>query len=140
MPPGRMLSALHVTGQCRGIWSKRSTPLRADSLPILDLALRLHQTLELLDDERRLPLAARFAKLLLRWPVGPDNHAAIVATQQQLADELAVSRVALSGALRQLVSEDLVETGYKRIRLPARNRLEQWVAMHSQLSQASNIA
>lgn len=101
---------------------------------IKHLSQRLHEALVLLDDERRLPLVARLARRLLQWSAAGENKNLVVATQQEIADELAVSRVALSGAIRHLVADDLIETGYGRLHLKDRRRLESWVAAKSELS------
>ena len=65
-----------------------------------------------------------------------EKSGVVDATQQELADELAVSRVALSTAIRQLVSEDLISTGYGRIVVTDIDRLEGWVRTQSQLAPA----
>ena len=103
---------------------------------IRHLAQRLHQALELLDDERRLALPVRLAKRLWQWSTLMEKPGVVDATQQELADELAVSRVALSTAIRHLVSEDLISTGYGRIVVPDIDRLEGWVRTQSQLAPA----
>lgn len=97
------------------------------------LAQRLLLVLEILDDERRLPLAVRLAKTLLRTPVAGADDAGIAATQKELAAELAVSRVSMAAALKKLREQGLVETSYGRIRIPSRGQLRRWVDEQSQL-------
>ena len=116
----------------------RSSPALSQHV-IRHLALRLHQALELLDDERRLPLPARLAKRLWQWSLLADEQGDIVATQQELADELAVSRVALSAAIHQLVAAGLISTGYGRICITDPEQLEAWVEKQSQLAPAGGV-
>ncbi len=100
---------------------------------IRHLAQRLYQALELLDDERRLSLPARLGKALLRLPVAPAKTHLILATQQALADELAVSRVALSAALRQLQRLGYLQTGYRAITILDPVALAEWIDSEIQL-------
>lgn len=73
------------------------------------LSDRLSRTLEALEDERRLPLAARLAKRLLDH-AGEDGKVSL--TQERLAEELGVSRYAVTLALRAFQSRGLVRTSY----------------------------
>ncbi len=116
----------------------RSSPALSQHV-IRYLAQRLHQALELLDDERRLPLPVRLAKRLWQWSALAGSGGDVRATQQQLADELAVSRVALSTATKQLGAEGLVDTGYGRIHIRDLERLEAWVTQQSQLAPAGGV-
>jgi CRP-like cAMP-binding protein len=106
---------------------------------IRHLAQRLHQALELLDDERRLTLPVRLAKRLRQWSELSGGAGDIAATQQELADELAVSRVALSAAVRQLASDGLITAGYGRIRIRDSAKLENWISEQSQLAPAGSF-
>ncbi|MEM7610419.1 MAG: Crp/Fnr family transcriptional regulator [Pseudomonadota bacterium] len=100
---------------------------------ISHLASRLHQVVELLDDERRLPLPVRLAKTLLAWPADLDDADKLRVTQQNLANALGVSRVALSGALRRLTEAGWLTRGYGELQLHDRSRLEAWIAANAQL-------
>lgn len=83
---------------------------------LLKLALwRNVEILDFLDSQRRLPLALRIARLLLVAPgEGPDQRE-IECRQEDLADTLGVSRVAIGKALKKLAADGLIEIGYARI-------------------------
>jgi len=104
------------------------------------LAQRLLLALEVLDDERRLPLAARLAKAILRRPRVNADDLVIAVTQKDLADELAVSRVALGSALKNLRGLNLLDTSYGHGRIVDMQKLEQWVADQSQLVSLTALA
>lgn len=88
------------------------------------LSSRLLLTLELLDDERRLPLLLRLGKQLLRR-----DEADILRgmSQGKLAEELGVSRYAYGSALSKLREEGLIITDYRQITIPDRAGLSDWV-------------
>jgi len=99
------------------------------------LARRLLTALEVLDDERRLPLITRLAKALLRRPRAEAEEVEITVTQKDLADELTVSRVALGTALGKLRKLGLLETSYGRIAITDLDAMKQWVDDQSHLHQ-----
>ena len=99
------------------------------------LARRLLVALEVLDDERRLPLVTRLAKVLLRRPRADADEVEIIVTQKDLADELTVSRVALGTALSKLRKLGLLETSYGRIAITNLDAMKQWVDDQSHLNQ-----
>ena len=78
------------------------------------LSDRLARTLDALEDERRLPLKGRVAKRLL---AGAGEDGTVQLTQENLAEELGVSRYAITLALRSLAQEGGLETGYGWIRV-----------------------
>lgn len=94
---------------------------------------QLVTVLDLLDDERRLPLPVRLAKLL--WArtaraAAEGSQLVLPHTQAALAEELAVSRVAMSKAIARLAAAGLVATGYGRITVTDRAGLAEWIARH----------
>ncbi len=93
---------------------------------LLKLALwRNVEILDFLDAQRRLPLPLRIARLLLAAPgKGPDQRV-IDCRQEDLADTLGVSRVAVGKALKKLENEGLIGIGYGKITVLDRNRLSQ---------------
>lgn len=84
---------------------------------------------DLLDDERRLPLNVRLAKQLAAR--AQRGMTTIDVTQVELAEDLAVSRVAVNHAIRSLARQGLVVTGYGRLRIPDLIALDRWVAARS---------
>lgn len=91
---------------------------------LLKLALwRNVEVLDFLDAQRRLSLPLRIARLLLAAPAkGPDQRV-IDCRQEDLADTLGVSRVAVGKALKKLEAERLIGIGYGKIILVDRSRL-----------------
>ncbi len=82
---------------------------------------------DLLDDERRLPLKTRLAKMLLQFSTRHKTETILTATQSDLADNFGVSRVAMSAALSALRDLGFVETGYGEIKILTPDALGEWI-------------
>lgn len=89
------------------------------------------RAIQMLDDERRLPLLVRLAKLLLRHSRNPS--CAVELTQSELAQLLAVSRYALGRDMGKLAQEGLVKTSYGRTEVVSRERLRKWVVSRAEM-------
>jgi CRP-like cAMP-binding protein len=76
---------------------------------ISQLADRLMRALEAVEDERRLPLKNRLAKLILQKAQGSKS---VRTTQSALADELGASRYGVGLGLKELADNGLVQTAY----------------------------
>ena len=76
-----------------------------------------------MDVQRRLPVVARVARLLLSAADMSQAQNVIMCRQEDLAIMLGVSRVAIGKALKKLESDHLVDVGYGQIRLPDVSRL-----------------
>ncbi|NCF73463.1 MAG: cyclic nucleotide-binding domain-containing protein [Gammaproteobacteria bacterium] len=98
------------------------------------LARRLLFALEILDDERRLPLVAKLAKTLLRRPRTSADNLNIAVTQKELANELSVSRVALGTAINKLKLLNLISTSYGQVTINDLAAFRSWVQEQSQLA------
>jgi len=87
---------------------------------------RFNSVMEQLDDNDRLPLIVRVAKLLLSMQasVQSDN---IDWSQSDLALLLGASRVATGKALRQLSDEGLISLNYASVEILNIDDLKQWV-------------
>jgi CRP-like cAMP-binding protein len=93
----------------------------------------LERAVQPLDDQRRLPLSVRLAKLLLRH--SRNNPQRIVElTQSEMAQLLAVSRYALGNDIGKLAREGLVKTGYGRIEVVSREALRKWVGSRVEIA------
>ena len=99
------------------------------------LARRLLFALEVLDDERRLPLVAKLAKTLLRRPRTSADNLNIAVTQKELANELSVSRVALGTAINKLKLLNLISTSYGQVTINDLAAFRSWVQEQSQLAE-----
>lgn len=86
------------------------------------LCIRLSMTFEAINAERYLTLTQRLA---LRLDEFADDKSVVSLTQQEIADHLGVSRVAIGNALKRLVAKDLIRLGYGRIELRNRSALRQ---------------
>ena len=107
------------------------SPTLAHAL-LVSLSKRLHQSLEIIDDLKRLPLAGRLAKLLLAIARETQAHNAISISQDQIAAQLGVSRISISKSLKQLSQLGFVKTGYQTVYLTSPDKLATWVARQSQ--------
>lgn len=81
------------------------------------LARRLLVALEMLEDLRHLPLEVRVCKWLLRSCAESADGRSVLASQDAIAEELAVSRVALAQVIRVLRLRGLVRSGYRQIQI-----------------------
>ena len=88
---------------------------------------QFYRALQLLDDERRLPLKVRVAKNLLVRATTHSGSADIRIKQGELADELAVSRVAMGKALAFLSAQGFLRTGYGKIEILDVEALSGWI-------------
>lgn len=128
----------HAVGPTRVLVLKRE-PFRRllDEEPdlrdfvIAHLSDRLIRALEALEDERRLPLVDRLAKLLARRVKAIDGT--IDVTQADLAQELGVSRNALGTSIAELQGLGLVATSYRRIQVPDQSALSAWIMRRQQI-------
>lgn len=91
-------------------------------------ALRLHSTLEFLDDFRRLPLPVLIAKLLLGMSNAAADETSVRCSHSDLSTTLGVSRVSVGKVLKTLQSAGLIEQCYGRIDISSRRELASWIA------------
>lgn len=111
--------------------SKKHPELK-DAL-LTSLAVKLHESLEILDDLRRLPLPVRVAKSLLT--VSKQRQTSRISiTQPALADLLGVTVLSVHHALKTLNDRDLVKLGYGFIEISAPEDIAQWIAEHESLA------
>jgi CRP-like cAMP-binding protein len=92
---------------------------------IILLSDAVERATQALDDQRRLPLCLRLAKLLLRHSRNPQR--VVELTQSELAQLLAASRYAVGKDMGKLAKEGLVRTGYGSIEVVSREDLRKWV-------------
>lgn len=76
------------------------------------MALTVQEALNLIESSRNLTVLQRLAQALLQLCGDQKDGAEIMATQQDLADLLGVSRVSLGKAMSKLQSSAIVEPGY----------------------------
>jgi DNA-binding GntR family transcriptional regulator len=79
---------------------------------------------------RMLPTHVRLAKMLLRMLRSSSVPGEVQCRQDELCQILGLSSVSIVHNLKLLAAEELVETGYRNIKIPNADRLEQWIAAH----------
>jgi CRP/FNR family transcriptional regulator len=84
---------------------------------------RLSFVYDALDEERCLPVPMRLARRLNEFS---DDDGEVHLTQQQLADQMGVSRVAIGNALRALLAMGFIKTGYRKISILDRPAMLHW--------------
>lgn len=100
-----------------------------------ELANRYQDILELLDDTRRLSVAARMAKLLANLSSqAADNNVAVVITQNDLADLLGVTRLSTHKNLKKIEDRGLIARQYGEIRILDRKALLAFIQSESKLT------
>ena len=102
---------------------------------ISSLTIRLHGLLEWADDLRRHPLKVRLGKALLQMLAENSDGSSIPVTQSELADLMAVSRVAVAQTLADYRKRGFVKTGYGGLSVSDPTGLETWLAAFVQLDQ-----
>lgn len=98
------------------------------------LARRLLVASDLLEDLRHLSLEARLCKYLYRHWNEAKAERGLSLTQEAIAEELAVSRVALAQSLAKLRRQKVIRTGYRRIEVLDPAALAQMVEDGAQLT------
>jgi len=91
-------------------------------------AKRLTMAMEVLNEHRLFPTQTRIAKALLRIVPAGSGEGRINLLQEELAHFLGLSTVSTAKHLKALVGLGLIETGYRSIRVPDRQRLIDWLA------------
>jgi CRP/FNR family transcriptional regulator, cyclic AMP receptor protein len=91
-------------------------------------AARLTGTMVMNDDLRSLPREVHLAKILLHQLRQSGDGDRVPCLQEELATLLGISGMTLSKSLNLLRREGLIETGYRQIVVPDRERLRRWIA------------
>ena len=81
---------------------------------------RLSMAYDVIDEERHLPLPKRLARRLDDF-AGDDD--CVRLSQQQLADQMGVSRVAIGTSIKKLSKLGFLETGYGKLILLERQKM-----------------
>lgn len=98
------------------------------------LTHRLLTAVGIIEDMRRLPLAAQLAKFLYHCcEKQADGAWQYSGTQSELADAFGVSRVSIGHALKTLQQDDLLSTGYRCVNIKNKTALQLWLIKRSSL-------
>lgn len=106
-------------------------PTIKDNL-LTSLSTKLHESLEMIDDMRRLPLHMRVAKALVSHAKQTDTDL-ISIKQADLADLLGVSVLSAHHALKKLSEMQLIRVGYGSIEIVSTSALKTWLRDHASL-------
>lgn len=87
------------------------------------MALTVQESFNLIESSRSLSVPQRLAQALLQLCGDQENGTEIMATQQDLADLVGVSRVSLGKALTKLQDAAMVEPGYGSVTIRDRAAL-----------------
>lgn len=88
---------------------------------------RFDALLELYDDARTLTVAVRLARVIYVHAGRGELRDGVRCRQHDLAQLLGVSPVSIGNALKELEASELVETGYRCVRVPDKERLGVWL-------------
>ena len=100
---------------------------------LASLATKLHESLEMMDDIRRLPLPVRLAKTLRTISKARQSNN-IVIRQSDLADVNGVTVLSCHKALKTLASLGLITLAYGRIHIMDADAFSKWIEDNSELS------
>lgn len=103
-----------------------------EKLLLKNLASKLHQALELLDDIKRLPTFTRLAKLLFTMSK-QQKTTHLNLKQNQCAEVLGVTVLSAHKALHKLQNIGLIEIVYGGINIVDINRMEEWLDLKSSI-------
>ncbi|MEJ6596185.1 Crp/Fnr family transcriptional regulator [Parasphingorhabdus sp.] len=92
------------------------------------MALTVQESFSLIESSRNLSVPQRLAQALLQLCSDQQDGADIMATQQDLADLVGVSRVSLGKALTKLQLAGMIEPGYGFVTIKDRAALREFVA------------
>lgn len=90
-------------------------------------AERLNCLLELYDDARTLDITTRLAKVIYVHTGRGALSDGVACLQRDLAELLAVSQVSIGSALKELEKAELIETGYRFVKVKSKARLKGWL-------------
>ena len=92
------------------------------------MALTVQEAFDLIESSRSLSVPQRLAQALLQLCGDRGDGAKVMATQQDLADLVGVSRVSLGKALARLQTAGIIEPGYGSVTIRDRTGLQTFSA------------
>lgn len=107
------------------IWSLIENDAEVRQRIFMYLCDRLSLAYDVIEEDRYLPLPKRLARRLDDFA---DDDDCLRLTQQQLADQMGVSRVAIGSSIKRLSELGFLETGYGKLTLLDRQKMRNWSA------------
>jgi len=106
----------------RELWSLMDTDAAVTRLLLKTMALTVQEAFDLIESSRNLSVPQKLAQALLQLSGNQEDGGQVMATQQDLADLVGVSRVSLGKAMTRLQGAGVIEPGYGFVTI--RNRAE----------------
>jgi len=100
---------------------------------------RLYTSLGFLDDQRRLPLKLRMAKVIATMARSARRENVVSCNQSDLAFTLGVSRVSAGKALSELQRAGFIRLGYGQIDIVDAASMNAWIARSDPLAPLTEL-
>ncbi|MEH6662263.1 MAG: Crp/Fnr family transcriptional regulator [Parasphingorhabdus sp.] len=96
----------------RELWSLMDSDAAVTRLLLKTMALTVQESFDLIESSRNLSVPQKLAQALLQLSGNQEDGTQVMATQQDLADLVGVSRVSLGKAMTRLQGAGVIEPGY----------------------------
>lgn len=96
----------------RELWSLMDSDAAVTRLLLKTMALTVQEAFDLIESSRNLSVPQKLAQALLQLSGNQEDGTQVMATQQDLADLVGVSRVSLGKAMTRLQVAGVIEPGY----------------------------
>jgi CRP/FNR family cyclic AMP-dependent transcriptional regulator len=96
----------------RELWSLMESDAAVTRLLLKTMALTVQEAFDLIESSRNLSVPQKLAQALLQLSGNQEDGTQVMATQQDLADLVGVSRVSLGKAMTRLQVAGVIEPGY----------------------------
>ncbi|GJL92002.1 Crp/Fnr family transcriptional regulator [Hyphococcus sp.] len=100
---------------------------------------RLYASLSFLDDQRRLPLKLRMAKIIVSMARSAKRANVVECNQSDFAFTLGVSRVSAGKALGELQDVGFIRLGYGQIEITGASSMHAWILEHDPLAPLTEL-
>tara|TARA_R110000824_G_scaffold162460_2_gene338127 strand:+ start:3667 stop:4332 length:666 start_codon:yes stop_codon:yes gene_type:complete len=111
----------------RELWSLMDSDPAITRLLLKTMALTVQESFDLIESSRSLSVPQKLAQALLQLCGDQEDGAQVMATQQDLADLVGVSRVSLGKAMTRLQVAGVIEPGYGFVKIRDRTGLRDMV-------------
>lgn len=107
----------------RELWSLMESDAAVTRLLLKTMALTVQEAFDLIESSRNLSVPQKLAQALLQLSGNQEDGTQVMATQQDLADLVGVSRVSLGKAMTRLQVAGVIEPGYGSVTIRDRGAL-----------------
>lgn len=109
----------------RELWSLMDSDAAVTRLLLKTMALTVQEAFDLIESSRNLSVPQKLAQALLQLSGNQEDGTQVMATQQDLADLVGVSRVSLGKAMTRLQVAGVIEPGYSFVTIRDRAALRE---------------